>query len=95
MKSDITQSIMNMLTNQGKDKTASKENVQVTPPTRSLLDTPQPEHSMSNVTDTSNMSETNTIDDNVPALSPQNSLNCLAKTTQLQQLRHIQQPFQH
>ena len=88
LKSEITESIMIKLTQQ---VNAPTENPLEPPPPEALLDPHQPEHSPCNVSNTSNMSETNTIDDNVPAFSPQNSLNCLATTTQLQQLRHIQQ----
>ena len=83
MKSEITNSITSMLTQQDKENSAPRDNAQVPPPPETLSDAPQPEHSPYNVSDNSNMSETNTIDEHVPALSPQNYLNCLARTTQL------------
>ena len=83
MKSEITNSITSMLTQQDKENSAPRDNAQVPPPPETLSDAPQPEHSPYNVSDNSNMSETNTINEHVPALSPQNYLNCLARTTQL------------
>ena len=88
MKSDILDCIISTLTKHSKDDPIYKGNSQVP---EALSDAPQPEHSLFNVSDTSNMSEANSIDDNVHDLSPHKSLNCLVTTTQLQQLGHIQQ----
>ena len=48
---------------------------------------PNPDHH-TDEHDQSNLSESNTIDDNVPSDNPHLSLNSQAPTTQLHQLRH-------
>ena len=72
MKSDIIDGFTSMMNQHGKDNPVPKEKNQAPLSPVSPMDPHQtlPEHCLHNVTDTSNMSETNSIDVNVPALSP-------------------------